>query len=545
MDSRKPKKIAACISKLPPCNAICPAGEDIQRWIFLTKKGEFLRAWETILESNPFPASHGRACYHYCESRCNRIQYDSTVNIHCIERFLGDLAIANDWKARTPKSSTGKKVLVVGAGPAGLSAAYYLRLLGHEVTIYEALSMAGGTMMFGIPAYRLPKNVLAKEIERILETEVKIVYNRRVTDILAEKKAGNFDAVFLALGAQLGNKLAININTDNLILDAIDYLRTVTFGSPPNLGRCLAVYGGGNTAIDVARTAIRFGIEKVVVIYHRSQDRMSAFHHEVADAMEEGVKFLFLRSILEFNGNSLILSVNELDDRGRPKNTGYVEEIEANSLIFALNQNPDTDFLRSVSDIDVQSNGLVKIDSFFMTGCNGVFAGGDMIPGERSMAVAVGVGKRAAYYIDAYLRDTIFTRNSGNSDPALFERLHISSDLSSFNKLNISEERSEQGLEKSLDSVERVRSFDEVLQNLSQAEILREINRCFSCGNCFGCGKCYNTCPVDGVIEYEGNYGTVTDIDGNNCIGCGRCFKVCPCGAITMVDYGSYCHCEE
>ena len=501
----------------------------------MTKKGEFLKAWETILEKNPFPASHGRACYHYCESRCNRIQYDSTVNIHCIERFLGDLAIANGWTAKAAKSSIGKKVLVVGAGPAGLSAAYYLRLLGHEVTIYEALPRAGGLMMFGIPAYRLPKDVLLREIERILEAGVKIVYNRRVTDILAEKKSGNFDAVFLALGAQLGSNLTININTNNLIADALDYLREVALGCPPNLGKCLAVYGGGNTAIDVARTAIRFGIEKVIVIYHRTQDRMSAFRHEVTAAMEERVKFIFLRSILEFNGDSLTLSVNELDDRGRPRRTGCVEKIEVTSLIFALSQNPYPDFLRSVSDIDVQSNGLVKVDGFFMTGCSGIFAGGDMIFGERSMTIAVGAGRRAACHIDAYLRDTVFMKKPGNNDPALFERLHISSDLSSFDKLNISEERSERGLEKTLDLVKRVQSFDEVLQNLSQDEILRETNRCFSCGNCFGCGKCYNICPVDS-IKYDGNCGTVTDISGECCIGCGRCFKICSCGAISMVD---------
>jgi len=520
--THKSKKVAACIKKLPPCNNICPAGEDIQLWISLAKEKKFHEAWQVIMQSNPFPAIHGRICYHYCETGCNRIQYDETVGIHCIERFLGDMALTENWIPQTNKKKTGKKILIVGAGPAGLSASFYLRLMGYDVTIYEALSQPGGTMLVGIPAYRLPREILSGEVNRILNMGIKIEYNHKVEDVLVEKEKGVFDAVFLAIGAHLGKNMEFPMENPCRIIDAIDYLHGVSFGKPPQLGSRLVIYGGGNTAIDVARSAKRLGVSEITVIYHRTREKMSAFPNEVEEALEEGIKFIFLRSIMRLDKNTLTLNINDMDDKDRPKNTGEVEKIETDTLIFALSQIPDSEFLRKIPQMELQPNGVVMVDNFFMTGYNGIFAGGDMIPYDRSVTVAVGQGRQAAYYVDAYLHDTVCSKSSHR-------------ELASFDKLHISDEKSQKIKQKVLDIDTRIKSFDEVLYSCSQDEILYEASRCFSCGNCFGCGKCYAICPVQ-VIAHSELDKKVTNIDTENCIGCAKCFKVCPCGAFVMLD---------
>ncbi len=518
----KSKNVAAYIDRLPPCNNACPAGENIQKWLGLAKEKKFHEAWEEIVQNNPFPAIHGRVCYHYCETKCNRIQYDSTVGIHCVERFLGDMAIAEGWQT-TPGAPTGKKVLIVGAGPAGLSAAHHLRLMGHEVTIYEALSQAGGTMLVGIPAYRLPRETLAGEIKRILNMGVKIEYNRKVEDVVAEKKQGKFDAVFLAIGAHLGKNLVFPVENPCPMVDAVDYLRNVAFGTPLQLGSRLAIYGGGNTAIDVARSAKRLGVPDITIIYHRTREKMAAFQHEVEEALEEGIKFVFLRTAVELNGNNLTLSINELDEKGRPKQSGTFDILKTDALIFALNQIPDSEFLRKVPGVEIQTNGVVTVDECFMTGYFGIFAGGDMIPYDRSVTVAVGQGKYAARYINAYLNDTNFNKPLRN-EAALFDKLHIPTN----------EPKSQKTQQKLLDANTRVKSFVEFVQSCNQDEVLYETKRCFSCGNCFECDACYNICPVKAITKL--GPGKRYKIDIEKCIGCGKCFKACPCGAIIMTD---------
>lgn len=394
--------------------------------------------------------------------------------------------------------------------------------MGHSVTIHEALPLPGGTMLVGIPAYRLPRKVLFGEIARIIKMGVKVSYNHRVTDVVMEKDQGGFDAVFLALGAHLGKNIAIPMDHPCKVLDAVDYLSGVAFDQAPTLGSCLVIYGGGNTAIDVARTARRLGVPEVTIIYHRTPEKMSAFSHEVQDAAAEGVEFIFLRTIIRVDGNLLTLGVNELDEKGRPKNTGEVATIEADSLIFALSQEPDSGFLLKVPEIELYPSGVVAVDSFFMTGYPGIFAGGDLIPDDRSITVAVGHGKQAAWHIDAYLHDQVF-------NPAtLKESVH-------FDKLHISDIKSQKIEEQMLDAKIRLQSFAEVTQGSTQDEICNEANRCFSCGNCFGCGRCYAVCPV-AAIDYSSLDNKVTSINAERCVGCNKCFKVCPCGAISMMD---------
>ncbi|MEE8456022.1 MAG: FAD-dependent oxidoreductase, partial [Limibaculum sp.] len=251
------------VDRLPPCNNACPAGENIQKWLYHAEEGDYAAAWQVLVEDNPLPAIMGRVCYHPCEGACNRGQLDEAVSIHAVERFLGDYAIREGLEPQYEAVPGGKKVLVIGGGPSGLSAAYHLTRLGHEVTIREAGPLAGGMMRFGIPKYRLPREVLNAEIKRILLMGVTLELNTKVDDIEAAFNAEGFDAVFVAVGAHLAKRTAIPAHAAGRILDAVSVLREMELGdAPPQLGRRVIVYGGGNTAMDVARTVKRLGADE-------------------------------------------------------------------------------------------------------------------------------------------------------------------------------------------------------------------------------------------------------------------------------------------
>ncbi|MCL5260294.1 MAG: NAD(P)-binding protein [Gammaproteobacteria bacterium] len=517
----KSKKIACYIDRLPPCNNACPAGENIQAWLQLVKAGKFKEAFEKILENNPMPAIHGRVCYHNCETKCNRAQFDSTVSNHNIERFLGDMALKEGWTV-APGAATGKKILIVGAGPAGLSCAYHLRRFGHEVTIYEALPKAGGMMLVGIPAYRLARDILDGEVQRILNLGVNISYNHKVDDLLAEKEAGKFDAVFLAVGAHIGKNVLFPVKDPCRIWDAVDYLREASINTPPKTGSRLVVYGGGNTAIDVARTAIRLGVKDVSIVYHRTRQKMPAFALEVEEALEEGVKLHFLRTIVSLEANTLTLSVNELDEKGAPKPTGQTETFDTDAVVLALSQIPDTEFLSKVPNIEVNANATINVDEDLMTGSFGIFAGGDMIPFDRSVTHAVGHGKFAARKIDAFLAGKHYTRPLKH-EAATFDKLHITTT-----------EKTPKVEAEVLPAGLRIKDFSEGLKTISKEDAVYESKRCFSCGNCFECDGCYAICPVHAITKL--GVGKRYLIDTDKCIGCGKCFKRCPCGAIVMID---------
>lgn len=540
MNNKRPKskQIAAYVSNLPLCNSACPAGENIQKYLNLVAKQEFKKAWEVIMQNNPFPAVCGRVCYYYCETKCNRIQYDEAVNVHSVERFLGDMALEQNWQI-VPGKNTDKKVLIIGAGPAGLSTAYHLRLMGHNITIYEALALAGGMTAVGIPDYRLPPDILNGEVARLINMGIKIQYNYKVNDVVAEKNKGGFAAVFLGIGAHIGKSIVLPSHDPCQIFDAADYLRSVAFNQAISIGPKLVIYGGGNTAIDVARSARRLGILDVSIVYHRSREKMSAFDYEVDEAIEEGVKFIFLRTLVEVKQNNLTMSINTLDEYGRPKATGEFDNIAVDTIIFALNQAPDSDFLRKIPGVEFNSNDTVIIDEDCMTGYPGIFAGGDMIPYDRSVAVAIGHGKKAAFNINAYLCGTNYNKPPRH-EAALFNQLHINT------------EKSQKTTESLVDPEIRLQSFAPIVESCSLAEVLVESLRCFSCGNCFTCDACYNTCPVKAITKLDPEdrrridelsshgevYGAWEDksyeINTETCIGCSKCFKTCPCGAIIM-----------
>jgi formate dehydrogenase beta subunit len=505
---------------LPPCNNACPAGENIQAWLALVQSGHYQAAWQTVMQDNPMPAVHGRVCYHPCETSCNRGQLDSSVSIHAVERFLGDMALAENWQITPDRPPSGKRVLIVGAGPSGLSAAYHLARLGHQAVIYEAGPIAGGMMRFGIPTYRLPRQELDQEIARIQSLGVEIILNRKVENLLQDKQQGQFDAVFIAIGAHLSKRVDIPAREAPKMLDAISFLHSVAEGEPLKLGRKVAIYGGGNTAMDAARTAKRLGAEEALIIYRRDRDHMPAHSFEADEALEEGVKINWLRTIKEMDEHSITVEIMRMDDQGRPQPTGEFETLEADALILALGQETDSRFLRQVENIQFEKDGTVIVNPQMMTGESGIFAGGDMVPSERTVTTAVGHGKKAARHIDAWLNNQVYTPASKHPNID-YDKLHI--------WYLTQADQKHQNL---LANDQRTANFSEIVAGLSQEDATYEAQRCFSCGNCFECDGCYGACPENAVIKlgpgkrYRFNY--------DRCTGCAVCFEQCPCHAIEM-----------
>lgn len=503
---------------LPPCNDACPAGEDIQGWLYEGETGDYEKAWRHLTKDNPFPAIMGRICYHPCQSSCNRKDVDEAVGINSVERFLGDKAIESGWSFERPTVKTGKRVLVVGSGPSGLSAAYHLAKLGHEVIVRESANEPGGMMRYGIPAYRLPRVILDAEIARLVEMGVIIECNTKVADAKCALEEG-FDAVFLAIGAHLGKRAFIPAGDTVRILDAVKLLHMTADGNPPLLGRSVVVYGGGNTAMDAARTAKRLGAYEAIVVYRRTQAQMPAHESEVKEALEEGITMRWLSTIAWVNSGEVTIEKMELDGNGKPQPTGEFESIAADSVVLALGQEVDLSVIENIDEISV-NDGVIETNSLLMTGKAGIFAGGDAVPGERTATNAIGHGKHAARSIDKWLQGQVFEHS---------ERPPLAS-LENMNTWYYSD--APKKVREKLEAVRRVTSFDEVVQGLDEQTALFEARRCMSCGNCFGCDNCFGVCPDNAVIKLEdGKY----EIDLEYCKGCGICAHECPCGAIVMV----------
>ncbi len=508
------------LDRLPPCNNACPAGENIQQWLYHAEEGDYEAAWREIMKNNPMPGIMGRACYHPCEDSCNRASIDFPVGIHAVERFLGDLAIKQGWNVKVEAKPSGKHVLVVGAGPSGLSAAYHLALLGHKVTIHEAGPMAGGMMRFGIPKYRLPREILDAEVKRITDLGVTLKLNTKVADLAQTMKDGKFDAVFLAVGAHLAKRAYIPAGDAGKIMDALQLLKGIETGDKPLLGRRVLIYGGGNTAMDAARSAKRLGASEAIVVYRRTREKMPAHDFEVQEAAEEGVMFKWLSTIKAEAEGKFTIEKMKLDDKGKPQPTGEFETIEADSCVLALGQDVDLSFLSHVEGLTV-TDGVVEVGKDMMTGHAGVFAGGDMVPTERTITVAVGHGKKAARYIDGYLRGTTYAP-APKHDLAKIENLNpwYYTDAPKTQQPTLSVAR-------------RSSSFDEVVGGLTTDNALFEARRCLSCGNCFECDNCYGVCPDNAVIKL--GPGKRFKFNYDYCKGCGLCEQECPCGAIKMV----------
>ncbi|MDR1119114.1 MAG: NAD(P)-binding protein [Bifidobacteriaceae bacterium] len=510
------------LSLLPPCSAACPAGEEIQAWLYEAQEAGdgYERAWRLLTQENPLPAIMGRVCYHPCQTACNRVQLDEMVGINAVERFLGDLAIQKGWQFEPPPAAllTGKRILVAGSGPAGLSAAYHLRAMGHDVTVYEAKEQIGGMLRYGIPAYRLPREVIDAEVARLVAMGITFQVGRRLEDLAAE--AGAWDATVLCVGAGVGAHVSIPAASAAKVLDAVNLLEETAAGSPPLLGRRVAVYGGGNTAMDAARTARRLGAEDAVIIYRRTKEQMPAHEEEYKDAISEGIRVKWLSTIAEVERGKVVIERMELDASGHPRPTGQFDEVEADTVVLAIGQEADLSVLDGVDGIAVE-DGVIALDAHMMTGLPGVFAAGDAAPGDRTATVAVGQGKLAARNVDAYLRGRDFEAPQRVAQ-ATYGRLNTwyYADAPLQNRPE-------------LEAARRTSGFEEVVQGLSEESALFEARRCMSCGNCFECDNCYGLCPDDVIVKL--GHGQKYEIDLDYCKGCGVCAAECPCGCIEMV----------
>lgn len=505
---------------MPPCNSACPAGENIQAWLSNAQAGKYFEAFQTILEENPFPAIMGRVCVKPCETGCNRNHIDTTVNIHAVERYIGDEAIHHHWQVNYKAKLTGKRVLVIGAGPGGLSAAYHLARMGHVVEIYEAGGHPGGLLWTGVPEYRLPKEILDAEIDRIVRMGVSIRLNYKVQDVLQEKEAGNFDAVYLAIGAQLIRREEFEKDDSVYITDAFSFFSEVKSNTSPYIHKKVVVYGGGKLALYLSRMIKRFGSE-VSVYFPGDKKMMPAYDYETEDALAEGVDVQILKSISKIEKNTITLEKMKVE-KGKAIGTGEFETVNADVLILANKQESDSGFLRSISGITVNDDGTVGIDAQRMTGSEGIFAGGDMLPGEnRSSTIAIGQGKKAAKYINSFLIEQAYQKPDKHPT-AGYRKLHM------WYKTDAPQKEQDK-----LAPAVAVKSFDEVISGLSEHEAKFEAQRCLSCGNCFECDGCFGACPEDAIIKlgkgnrYKFNY--------NACTGCAVCYEQCPCHAIEMI----------
>jgi NADPH-dependent glutamate synthase beta subunit-like oxidoreductase len=455
------------------------------------------------------------------------------VSIHAVERYLGDLALEKGWAADpAPVPATGHRVLVIGAGPSGLSAAYHLARRGHQVEIRDASPEPGGMMRYGIPAYRLPRDVLASEVGRIESLGVTITCGHPVTDLAAERREGNFDAVFVAVGAHLSKHVDIPARDASRMVDAVSFLRDVAAGAHPVIGRRVAVYGGGNTAMDAARTARRLGADDATIVYRRTRAQMPAHEEEAQEAEREGVRINWLHTITAFDGPEMTVEVMQLDESGFPQPTGQLETLAADTLILAVGQDADTAFLRPVPGVEFKRDGTVVVSASMMTGCPGVFAGGDMVPDERTVTVGVGHGKKAARFIDAYL----------SGEPALTPPKHDTAEFGLLHPWYLTDAGQRHQPER--EPAGRVTDFAEIVGGLGAEHATYEAGRCLSCGNCIECDGCLGACPEDAIIKLGPSdpAGHAHDtpfnyrFDYDRCTGCATCHDQCPVHAIEMIQ---------
>lgn len=520
-----------------PCHGVCPSGEDAQAWLAKVAEGNLREAWETLVLANPMPATTGRVCHHPCEGACNRGNYDEPIAIHNIERYLGDMALAQGWRYPVKKPGGGApRVAVVGAGPGGLSAAYHLVRKGFRVTLYEALAQAGGTLATAIPAYRLPREVLEAEIARLIALGIDFRPRHRLgRDMSLEGLRAEHRAVFLAPGNQKSREWNAGGATPSDLHAGLAMLKQwVDVGSVP-VTKSAAIIGGGNTAVDLARVLKRAGVQEVHVITHQGlpgsgDDEMRAIGREVEQAREEGIMIHDHRGIrrLILRGERVVgVEMVRMKKLVRPDGRaekvafeGTETVLHVEQVIPAIGQEVDQEGFETL----LGKGAFFKADAWGrIAGNAGVFVGGDARGDRGSMSEAIGDGRRAADAIEAYLH--------GISLPEIAPPQVVA-----FKDINLHYfEHARRVQEPVLPTSERV-GFAEVDRGLTANQVNAEARRCFSCGNCFGCDNCWTLCPDMAVLKATdaSTDGTRYVFDYEYCKGCGICAHECPCGFISM-----------
>ncbi len=529
--------------KLPACSHLCPAGNDISKAMDLVARGQLDAAARLWRSANPLPATLGRVCPHPCESECNRNAFGGAIAIHAMERFLGDRSFDPAFlPERAP--STGKKVAVVGGGPAGIAAAYNLALAGHGVEVLDDKPAPGGYLRTGIPDYRLPREILDREIALVEHAGVTFTCGTRVgRDVGLDELRERFDAVIVAVGFHRARPLGVPGEDHPHVFNGVELLERILLGERPELPRRMAVVGGGNTAMDVARSLLRIGVEPVVV-YRRSKLEMPAIPAEVDEAMAEGIEFNFLtapsRVVVEdgrVTGLECVkMKLGEPDESGRRRPVpveGSEFVVPVDGVVTAIGESADLEFLPEAA----RDGWRVAADARLVTPEEGVFAAGDVVSGAGTVTAAVGEGRRVAAVVHTWL-----TRGSlpDEAPPVqgLWDRpvnLDRTVYVEQLNPAYFTEVPRPELPE--LDPVERRSSFAEVMGGFTEAEAVAEARRCLVCGTCNECCNCLYFCPDVAIARRGDAFGF--DIDADHCKGCGICVEECPRDALSLMEVKS------
>ncbi len=539
------------VSAPSPCHAACPVNGDIAHWIGRARERDFRGAWEILTRNNPFPAVAGRVCHHPCETACNRQGHDESVSICKLERHVGDLGLAHGWSYPAPAVERSERVAIVGGGPSGLSAAYHLRRRGYAVTIFEARPQPGGLMRDGIPAYRLPREVLDGEIARIVAIGVELRCGETIDSPQAfARLRESFDAVYVAAGARRPKRLPQLDYGQPWVVDGAAWLAQANAGHAPALGSAIVVIGGGSAAIDVARSARRAGHE-VTILALESRAQMPAQRAEVEEALEEGVRLVDGASLARASaekGRAMLECVRVNFVAGAERGRFRIEPIagsefrlEADAIVPSIGQDPElAPFAQSVP----ADGALLRIDPLQATEAQGVWAGGDVASMARFVTEAIGMGKRAALAIDRELSEKAGRTSAPDGAPgvAMRERLAgarlpgLGIDLQQLVPLDAIATfyypQAPRAPEARLPVGERAGEA-EVQLGLDLERALDEAQRCFSCGTCISCDNCFHYCPDLAIRRLpDGGY----EVDGNYCKGCGICVRECPTGSMEMTE---------
>ena len=528
------------VEQIPPCSHNCPAGNDVVMFVTLAAEKRYEEAWRVLAATTPFPGSCGRVCPHPCEYECNRAEFGGRINIHTIERFIGDIYRANP-PAMPKQPSTGKRVAVVGSGPAGLSCAYQLALAGHAVTVYEAHSKPGGMMRVGIPDYRLPPEVLDGEIARIAGLGVEIVTNTRIgRDIRFDELVEKNDAVFVGVGFTKSKPLGAQGENGDGVLPGVEVLRRINLGEANGVGEQPLVVGGGNTAMDVARSLLRQG-KQVSVMYRRTRAEMPAIAEEIDELLAEGIEITFLATPIEVlhDGNGRLNGVKclrmqlgkpDASGRRRPEPVAGSEfTVKADCVVTAIGEDADLSFLPDA--IKAKTSWNIPADELGRTFEPKLYAGGDAADGAGTVTAAIGYGRKAAYAIDAYILGKVLPDNTGTS-PSLRDRTPHLVRYEELNRAYFSSDPRREPPHRQ--AAERVDDFDEVRQGFAEEELIAEARRCFSCGTCPACDNCYVFCPDAAIKPVAGDPFKLYIVNYDYCKGCGICAAECPRGCIVM-----------
>ena len=534
--------------KTPPCNQACPAGIDIVRFLMLVEKGKIKDAWLKIKEENPFPGVCGRVCPHPCETHCNRGEYDQPVSINALERFVADATTRARSRHLDRCEQRAERVAIVGSGPAGLSCAYHVARLGYHADVLEALPVPGGILRVGIPAYRLPLDILDREIQDIEALGVRIRTKTRVDKHFLDKHGREYQAVFMATGAHKSQRLSISGEGGEGVFAGLSFLRGVRMEEKVSPGKRVAIIGGGNTALDAARSALRLG-SRPLIVYRRSEEEMPAFQAEIDETLEEGVEIEFLTQpvkVIRENGRvvgleCVTMRLGDEDASGRKRPVPIEHSnftLDVDGVLVAIGEKSNVGFVEDWG-------GLTMED---IPGCEsrGIFFGGDLVSPYRTVSHAIGSGKRGAIAIDAYLRkeqpsgilDAIQIGETGGISMRKYldpEYRALSRHVVTFEELNTAYFEPMQRFDRGRAPVaSRIRDFREVNKGLSRQQARHEAERCFNCGTCNECENCYVFCPDVSILrnmkklKHEINY--------DYCKGCGICFTECPRNAISLVE---------